>query len=254
MSVIKELTEYFNEIQRLDYISALLGWDQQVNMMNYKSVEGRSEQIALLKKLIHQRLTSEKAGRLIKKAEKLKDLNDIDTAMVREAKRLYEQEVKLPEELVIEIAKTSVVGHQTWQKAREKSDFTLFESILEKIVGLQIEKATRLETHPDLYSTLIDLYEPGATYDWILNVFNPIKPKLINFVKKLNTSPNKPDDSIFQKQYDEDKQYKLSGEILKKLNFDFGYGRQDKVTHPFTTSIAPLDVRITTRTTEPFPD
>jgi carboxypeptidase Taq len=254
MSVIKELTEYFNEIQRLNYVSALLGWDQQVNMMDYKSVEGRSEQRALLKKLIHQRLISEKAGKLITKAEKLKDLNDIDTAMVREAKRLYEQEVKLPEELVIEIAKTSVIGQQTWQKAREKSDFKLFESILEKTVELQREKATRLETHPDLYSTLIDLFEPGATYDWIVNVFTPIKPKLIDFVKKINTSPNKPDDSILQKAYDEDKQYKLSREVLKKLNFDFGYGRQDKVTHPFTSAIAPLDVRITTRTTEPFPD
>ena len=82
MSVIKELTEYFNEIQRLSYISGLLGWDQQVNMMNYKSVQGRSEQKALIKKVMHQRLTSEKAGKLIKKAENLKDLTDIDSAMV----------------------------------------------------------------------------------------------------------------------------------------------------------------------------
>ncbi len=253
MSEMKELRDIFTEYMRLNYISALLGWDQQVNMMGYKNVAGRSEQIALITKLIHKRLVSEKTGKIIKKAEKLNDLNDIDAAMLREAKRAYDQEIKLPEELVVEIQKTAALAQQTWQKARKNNDFKSFIPLLEKTVELQREKAQKLETHPDLYSTLIDLYEPGATYDWIANIFNPIKPKLINFVKKLNSASNKPDDSILNKEYDPDKQYELSYEILNKLNYDFEQGRQDRSTHPFTTSLGSLDVRITTRTTEPFP-
>lgn len=253
MSDIKELREYYAEIMRLGYISALLNWDQEVNMMNYKSVEGRSKQVSLIEKLIHQRVTSEKAGRLIKEAEKL-DLNEIESAMLREITREYNLATKLPEKLVTEIAETSILAAKEWREARAKSDFSIFQKLLEKTVELQKEKAEKLGTHPDLYSTLIDLYEPGATYDWIANIFNPIRPKLIDIVKKLNSSPDKPDDSVFKKSYDEDKQFELSREVIKKLNFDFGYGRQDKVTHPFTTSLASLDVRITTRTTEPFPD
>jgi len=253
MSVINELREYFAEIKRLDYISSLLNWDFEVNMQNYKSVEGRSKQVSLMRKLIHQRITSEKVGKLIKEAEKL-TLNEIESAMLREITREYNQETKLPEKLVIEIAETSVLAGKTWQEARAKSDFSIFEKILEKTVELQKKKAEKLDTHPDLYSTLIDLYEPGVTRKWIANIFNPIKPKLIDFVKKLNSSTDKPDGSIFKKHYDEDKQFELSSKIIKKLNFDFGYGRQDKVTHPFTSSLASMDVRITTRTTEPFPD
>ena len=181
MSVMKELRDFFTEIMRLNYILALLGWDQQVNMMGYKNVRGRSEQMALITKLIHQRLVSEELGKIIKKAEKLRDLNDIDTAMLREAKRAYDQETKLPEELVVEIQKTAALAQQTWQKARKNNDFKSFIPLLEKTIELQREKAKKLETHPDLYSTLIDLYEPGATYNWIANIFNPIKPKLINF-------------------------------------------------------------------------
>ena len=252
MSVIKELREYFTEIMRLNYIQALLGWDQEVNMMGYKSVKGRSEQRALITQLIHKRVTSEKTGKLIIEAGKLKDLNDIDAAMLREAKREYDLETKLPEELVIEITKTTALAQQAWQKARQEKDFKLFVPLLEKQVELQKEKAKKLETHPDLYSTLIDLYEPGVTYDWIAKVFNPIKPKLIDIVKKLNSSSDKPDDSILKKPYDIDKQFKLSFEIIKKFNFDLGYGRQDRSTHPFTTSLAPLDVRITTRTREDY--
>ena len=253
MSAIKELREYFAELMRLHYIQALLNWDQEVNMMEYKSLEGRSKQFSLIEKLIHNRITSEKVGKLIREAEKL-DLNEIESAMLREIKREYNLATKLPEKLVIEIAETSILAAKEWREARAKSDFSMFQQMLEKTVELQKEKAEKLETHPDLYSTLIDLYEPGSTYGLIANIFNPIKPKLTEFVKKLGSSSNKPDGSIFEKQYDEDKQYELSRKIIEKLNFDFGYGRQDKVTHPFTTSLASLDVRITTRTTEPFPD
>ncbi|MFX0036840.1 MAG: carboxypeptidase M32 [Candidatus Hermodarchaeota archaeon] len=253
MNVMKELRDYFSEIIRLNYILALLGWDQQVNMMAYKNIEGRSEQMALITKLVHNRLVSEKAGKIIDQATKLKDLDDIDTAMVREAKRAYDQETKLPEDLVVEIQKTAALAQQTWQKARKNNDFKSFIPLLEKTLELQKEKAAKLETHPDLYSTLIDLYEPGATYEWIANIFNPIKPKLINFVKKLDSAPNKPNNAIFDKQFDPNKQYELSYEILKKLNYNFEGGRQDRSTHPFTTSLGALDVRVTTRTTEPFP-
>jgi len=251
MSVIEELKEFFAEIIRLNYIQATLGWDQEVNMQNYLSLEGRSKQVSLLEKLIHQRLTSEKLGNLIKETEK-SNLTEIETAMLREITREYNMATKLPEKLVTEIAETSILAAKDWREARSKSDFSLFIKILEKTVELQKEKASRLETHPDVYSTLIDLYEPGATYDWIANIFNPIKPKLINFVKKLNSSSDKPDDSILRKNYDQDKQFELSFELIKKLNFDLGYGRQDRSTHPFTTSLASLDTRITTRTTENF--
>ncbi|MFW9866300.1 MAG: carboxypeptidase M32 [Candidatus Thorarchaeota archaeon] len=251
MSAIKELQEYFAEIMRLHYISSLLNWDQEVNMMKYKSLEGRSKQVSLIQKLIHRRETSDQVGKLIKKAEK-EDLNKIERAMLREIIREYTLATKLPEELVVEIAETSILASKDWREAREKSDFSIFEKILEKTVELQKEKAEKLGTHSDLYSTLIDLYEPGSTYGIIAKVFGPIKPKIIDFVKKLNSSSDKPDDSILRKKYDVDKQYKLSFEIIKKLNYDLGYGRQDKTTHPFTTSLAAEDVRITTRTTENY--
>ncbi|MFW9782276.1 MAG: hypothetical protein ACFFFB_08345, partial [Candidatus Heimdallarchaeota archaeon] len=253
MSAIKELRTHFEDIMRLNYISSLLGWDQEVNMMKYKTLEGRSKQVSLIQQLIHQRETSDKVGKLIKEAEK-EDLNEIDSAMLREIKRDYTLATKLPEKLVMEIAETSILAAKEWREARTKSDFSIFEDLLVKTVELQREKAEKLGTHPDLYSTLIDLYEPGATYDWIANIFNPIRPKLIDFVKKLNESPDQPDDTIFQRSYDENKQFELSSKVIEKLGFDFGYGRQDRVTHPFTTSLAALDVRITTRTTEPFPD
>ena len=252
MSAIKELREYFGEIMTLHYTQAALGWDQEVNMLNYRTLEGRSKQVSLLEKLIHKRVTSEKVGKLIKEAQKLTNLTEIESAMLREITREYELETKLPEKLVIEIAETSILAAKEWREAYTKSEFSIFQKLLEKTVELQKEKATKLATHPDIYSTLIDLYEPDATYDWIANIFNPIKPKIIDFVKKLNSSSDKPDDSILHKNYDIDKQFELSIELIKKLNYDLTIGRQDRSTHPFTSSLASMDIRITTRTKEDF--
>ncbi len=252
MSVIKELRDHFAEIMSLNYARAALNWDQEVNMRNYKSLDGKAKQISLLSKLIHQRETSDKVGKLIKQAEKISDLNEIDSALLRETKREYDLATKLPEKLVTEIAETSIKASGIWREAYTKSDFSLFKEILEKTVELQKEKAEKLATHPDIYSTLIDLYEPGATFDWIANIFNPIKSKIVDVVKKLNSSSDKPDNSILHKNYDINKQFELSFEIIKKFNYDLGYGRQDKSTHPFTTALASEDVRITTRTKEDF--
>ena len=251
MNAMKELRENFTEIMRLSYIGSLLAWDQQVSMPK-GSVKGRAEQMALMQNLIHSRVKSDKTGKLIKNAEKLDNLSETDLAMIREARREYDHATKIPDELVAEIAKTSSLGHIEWEKAREKSDFSIFKPYLEKIIKLRREFAEKLDTGPTLYSTLLDLFEPGATYDWILKIFNGMKPKLVKIVDKLNSVSDKPNQSILKKNYDPEKQWQLSLDIIKKLNFDFNTGRQDKATHPFTTSLSSIDTRITTRIREDY--
>jgi carboxypeptidase Taq len=251
MNALEELKKEFTEITRLNYIRYLLGWDEQVNLPK-GSFGGRAEQNALMSRIVHEHLTSEKIGNLIKEAEKLSNLSLIDSATLREAKRDYELEVKLPTELVEEISKTASLGHIKWVEARQKNDFSIFQPLLEKMIGLQIQVAEKLGTHPDPYSTLIDLYEPGATYDWIANIFNKSKLKLNEIIKKLDSSSDKPDFSILTQKWDKDKQWDFSIKVVKGLNYDFNKGRQDKSVHPFTTSLSSTDTRFTTRIDEDF--
>ncbi|MHA2288483.1 MAG: carboxypeptidase M32 [Promethearchaeota archaeon] len=251
MNAIEELKKEFSEITRLNHIRSLLGWDEQVNLPK-GSFGGRAEQNALMSKIVHERLISDKIGKLINEVSKLNDLNLIDNATLREAKRDHEQEVKLPTELVEEISKTASHSYMKWVEAREKNDFSIFEPLLEKMIGLQIQVAEKLDTHPDPYSTLIDLYEPGATYDWIANIFSKSKSNLNRIIKKLDNSSNKPDFSILTQKWNVDEQWNFSIEVVKNLNYDFNKGRQDKSVHPFTTSLSSSDIRFTTRIDENF--
>ena len=251
MEKILQLKEHFAEIIRLNYIRALLGWDQAVYMPKGGN-KGRSEQMALISQLIHKRMKSEKTNQLIKEAEKVNNMSDIESALVREAKREYEHAIRIPDELIGEISKTASIGFIKWEEAKEKSDFSIFKPSLEKIIDLKKEFAEKLATGPTLYSTLIDLYEPGANYSWISSIFNELKSKLIKIVNKLDNSNYKPSQAILKENYDPNKQWQISIEVIKKLNFNFDIARQDKSTHPFTTSISSNDTRITTRINENF--
>jgi len=251
MNPIKELTEYFSDITRLRYVANLLDWDTQVYMPPGSS-QGRSEQTALIEGIIHKKLVSEKAARLIKNAEGVANLDIVESAMLREAKRNYDRAVKVPIDLVKELAKTATLGHKTWEKARAKSDFKTFQPVLEKIVSLKQKEADLIDIGPTRYDTLLDQFEPDAKSDWILKVFNELKPHLKRILGKIESSTEKPNQDVIKMHYDAQKQWKFSVEVLKKLNYDFNIGRQDKSAHPFTVSLSSIDVRITTRIWENF--
>lgn len=251
MDPIKDLREHFTGIVRLKYIAFLLEWDMQVYMPSGAS-QGRGEQSALLEGIIHQKLVSDKTAEIIKKAEGVSNPNLIDVAMLREAKRDYDRAVRVPLELVKEIAKTTTLGYKTWEKARAKSDFKMFKPLLEKLVSLKQQEADKIDIGPTRYDTMLDQFEPGAKSDWVLKIFNDLKPHLFRIIKKLDSSSNKPNQEILKKFYDPEKQWDFSVEVLKKLNYSFEFGRQDKSTHPFTTSLSSTDTRITTRIWENF--
>ncbi len=251
MTAIEDLDAYFKKLRRLSYISSLLGWDQEVNMPE-GSAKGRSEQIALISEIYHKKLISEKTGKLIKAAEKQDDLNLIESAYVREARRKYDKAVKIPVELSVEISKAASLGQEAWKKSRAKDDFSIFQPHLKKLIGLRKEYADKLDIGKTRYDALLDDYEPGATSEWISKVFGDLKTQLSKILDKLNTSSDKPNQEILKKSYDKQKQWDLSMEVIKKLNFDLNIGRQDKSTHPFTSSLSSQDVRITTRINENF--
>ena len=121
------------------------------------------------------------------------------------------------------------------------------------MVKLEREYAEKIDIGPTLYDSLIDIYEPDAKSDWISKLFKKLKPKLVKILRRIESSDSdKPNQSILRKYYNPDKQWKLSIEIIKKLNFDFNRGRQDKSVHPFTASVSSMDTRITTRIWDKF--
>jgi carboxypeptidase Taq len=131
-------------------------------------------------------------------------------------------------------------------EARAKSDYSVFQPHLEKILemGKQFVSFFPPADHP--YDILLDQFEPGMKTADVKAIFDGLRPQQVALVKAISERPQV-DDSFLKLAYDEKTMDVFSQEIAKTFGYDFERGRQDRAAHPFCTSFGSNDVRITTR-------
>ncbi len=245
----KDLVSRMKEIAILNSTGGVLDWDQEA----YLPLEGddfRAEQLAQIDKLTHQWFTDPVINELISTVEDSDMVSDrlSETAVnIREWRRLYDWEVKLPSEFVQEFARTTSKASRIWSEARKKNDFKSFQPILEKIVNLCIEKADYIGYTTERYDALLDEFEPGAKTSEIETAFKNLRIDLVELIGKIKDSPNKPDIGILKRPYDVAKQKYFAESIAAAIGYDFKQGRVDLAAHPSCNGLGPNDTRILTR-------
>ncbi|MCK4657469.1 MAG: carboxypeptidase M32 [candidate division Zixibacteria bacterium] len=245
----EELIEKYREITILGTCNALLGWDERTYMPK-AGTEGRSKQVALLSGIAHEKFTSPRIGELlsiIEGSSLIADSRSDEAVNAREIRRNYDKAVKLPKDLVEELARVTSLAQSVWTEAREKSDFSLFLPKLKEVIDLKFRQAEAYGYQKEPYDALIDDYEPNTTSDDISEVFGKLRNELVPLVKAIGESGKRPDTSIVENDFPVDLQQKFGAEVSTAIGFDYEGGRLDVSTHPFTTTIGPGDVRITTR-------
>ena len=247
--MLKELYGYTREITVLRSCMSVLDWDERTYMPRNGS-ENRANQISLLAGMAHEKFVSPRIGEIINELIQggLKtDQDTIDSANIRELKRIYEKEVKIPKSLVEELSRTITLSQGAWQEARQKSDFASFKPWMEKVVGLKQQQANAVGFTTVAYDAMLDDFEPGASSVKIAQVFAGLRDDLVGLIAKIRNSGKSPDTSIITREYSVDAQEKFGIEAATAIGFDFKSGRLDITTHPFCTGFGPGDIRITTR-------
>ncbi|MFT3895389.1 MAG: carboxypeptidase M32 [Anaerolineales bacterium] len=245
---LNQLKEMLGEVADLGKAASLLSWDQQVNMPPMGG-EARGYQLATLSKIAQEKFTSDEVGRLLDdlKAEFAgADLNTDDAALVRVAARNYDKAKCVPPEFVAEQAIVSTKAFEAWVEARAKSDFSIFQPHLEKVVELVQKYVSFFPPADHPYDTLLDDYEPGMKTADVKAIFDALRPKQVTLLKAIRGSKQVKDDFLFKK-YNEVKLWAFGENIITQFGYDWKRGRQDKAPHPFETSFSVNDVRITTR-------
>ena len=251
----KELTrliELDREVRLLAHIDAILNWDQETYMPT-KAVDERSEQIAFMEGLAHEKAASPEVGDLLSALGSTTanprgdpSLGESERAYLRVLRRAYDQQTRLPTDLVTDLARETSLGQAAWIESRAKSDFELFAPHLEKMVALQRRKAACLGPDAKPYDVLLDLYEPGSTEASIAAVFGELRKDLVALLDKIRGRPQV-DDSFLRRNCPASRQAAISDWLMGILSYDRSRGRLDTVAHPFTTTLGSDDVRITTR-------
>jgi carboxypeptidase Taq len=236
------------EISTFSGISALLGWDQMTYMPKM-GVSERSEQTALISRIIHEKVISDKIWKNIKmlsKKEIFSKLSKKDKLVINRLKKDVEKARKVPSEFVEKMSKITTISYQSWEEARNKNNYKLFSPHLEKIIELEKEYCGFFDIPGPRYNTLLDDYEEGMTAAKLQSEFSYLKKEIIKILEKIKSS------AIYKKQkkldikIGQDKQRKLSNLIIEKMQLPKEKSRIDISTHPFTTSMGNNDVRITT--------
>ena len=178
------------EISTLRGISGLLDWDLQTYMPK-DSAKDRAEQIALISKRIHKRLTSEELKKSIDdivRPENFSKLEEKDKIVVERLKKDIEKLSKIPVEFVEEFSRATGLAHMAWEEAKRKSDFSIFQPHLEKIVELEKRQASYLGLPGHPYNSLIDQFEEGMTVEILTEKFKKLKTELVKLLKEIMSS------------------------------------------------------------------
>ena len=245
---LEKLKVLLGEVSDIGHAAAVLGWDQQVNMPPAGG-EARGQQLATLSKIAQEKFITDEVGKLIEdlKAEFAgADPASDEAAMIRVAARNYDKAKRVPPEFVAEQAIVSSKAFEAWVEARQKSDFSIFQPHLEKVVDLVKKYISFFPPADHPYDTLLDDYEPGMKTADVKEIFNALRPKQVALIKAIASAKQVKDDFL-HKKYTEKKMMDFGVDVITKYGYDWNGGRQDKAPHPFQTTFGLGDVRITTR-------
>jgi len=247
----KELNQFkqlIAEITDLGRASAVLGWDQQVNMPR-GGAEDRGNILETLATLQHIKFTSKEMGdmiaRLLPYADKLDPESD-DACLIKRIAHNYEKETKVSMKWVGEFARVTTIGQGAWEEAKTRNDFKHFQPHLEKIVELRKEYAEFFKPYDHVYDPLLDDFEPGLKTRDVKEIFGKLRPQQVDLLRKIAAKPVI-DDSFLHIPYEEQGQWDFGVDVATHFGYDWNRGRQDKSVHPFTSGFGIDDVRITTR-------
>ncbi len=244
-----ELIGNFREIAILSSIEGLMFWDQMTYLPS-KASAYRSEQSAYLAGMIHNRRTDARVGDWLNEladSPLAEDLSSDNGCNIYHLKRRYDKLVKIPTDLVEEIARTSGQSHQAWVAARKADNFTEFQPWLEKMLSLRKQQAEAIGYDATPYDALLDEYEPGETTAGVTEVLEGLRKELVPLVAKIVDSKIKAPSEIVCRSFPVDRQENFGKQAAEAIGFRFDSGRLDVTAHPFCGGAGPLDVRLTTR-------
>jgi carboxypeptidase Taq len=242
------LEKHFEQINSLNNILSIIGWDY-ATFMPPSSSSSRQNEITTLSSLVHTMSTSPKVAELISNAEQDKSsLDEWELANLKEIKRRYAHASLISTDLEQRHTKATNECEFVWREARKNNDFNLLKPYLKEVLTLTKEIAVVKADHFNLplYDTLIDTYESGSSSENIKSVYSILKLELPTLIGKIQDKQSSETILPLTEKVDVNLQKTIGKKIMEMMGFDFKSGRLDESVHPFCGGTS-SDIRMTTR-------
>jgi carboxypeptidase Taq len=243
----RDLLRRAREIALVTSSASVLGWDQET-YLPAQSVPYRAEQLSFLGGWAHRMFTAPEVGDWISACEQ-QDFAPLsrEGANLREWRRQYDRQTRLPAELVEQFRRTTSLAREAWLEARRRSEFALFRPHLERILDLCRRMADCWGYEKSRYDALLEEYEPGARTDSLAALFTALQPAMTILVAPAVARSEAIPEDLLAGEYPIPNQQAFNREVAAALGFDFASGRIDTTAHPFCAGLGPRDCRLTTR-------
>jgi carboxypeptidase Taq len=246
------LVEHSKSLHHFQSILTLLHWDQETYMPP-GGISARSEQIAELSHLIHEKKISRSHAQALEEfvhlttgTPKKKSLTSDQKICIREWHKDYCRATKLPSAFVKAFSQLTSEASQIWAMAKKDNNFKLFAPFLKKIIQMNREKADILGFGDHPYDALLEAYEPCMTSSRVSRIFEGLQKELQSLLKKISQA-KKVDTRFLRRAISDEKQHEIGAWICAQMPMEPGYTRLDVSSHPFSMALHPHDSRITTR-------
>jgi carboxypeptidase Taq len=237
------------ELTDLQALGALMFWDQNT-MMPPGGAGARADMADTLQRVLHARETDPQLGRLLDALEPwaaAQDPDADDVRLVHWARRDFEKSVRVPAELAAHIGRASAVGLQAWQEALAGNDFGRFRDALERHVELRHAYVACFEGAAHPYDVLLDDFEPGLTTAELRPLLGELREALVPLVAAAGDADQARNDGVFAGAFAVEEQRAAMLDLLEAVGYDPDTWRLDPAIHPFAQSLAPSDIRLTTK-------
>lgn len=246
MSAFDELLAFQRQTEALSSVAERLGWDQET-VMPRGATEQRSEEMAAMESVLHERRTDPRIGEWLDRAE-AEDAED--QRILDLISREFQRASRIPARLATELARQTSLSQGIWAEARAKDAPEEFLPVLNDILMLKREEAAAIADGGDLYDALLDDYEPGATQAQIAALFDAMRPRLVALREDVLGAAHQP--QPLAGHFPQETQLRLARACASAYGYDWTRGRMDIAVHPFSSGRW-QDSRITTRVVETDP-
>jgi carboxypeptidase Taq len=246
-TAMAELREWLAEFSDLRHASGLLQWDKNT-MMPRLGAQMRSEQIATLERVTHERFISQRTLELIEAAEGElggSSADPIEGRIVAEARRLFEKGRQVPAELAAARARAAAHGYRSWVAARRDDDFAAFAPSLEQNFQLARDYMACFGGYEHAYDVVLDDFAPGLRTTEVTRLLEEMRDQLMPLIDAL--AGRGIDTAPLHVRFPVSGQRAVVQSVLRWMGFEPASWRLDDTVHPFESSLAVTDIRLTTR-------
>ena len=208
----------------------------------------RAEQLATLERLAHEALTSDEIGRLLDELaphEEALEYDSDEASLIRLVRRDWEKARRVPAELRAEMTRAASLAMPVWVKARQESDFSQFLPALRTNFELRRRYVECFDDYDEPYDVLLDDFEPGMKTAEVRAVFDRLKEEQVPLVAAARAGRRAAGARRARSRSSSQKEFELK--VIERFGFDPSEWRLDTAVHPFASSIAIGDIRLTTR-------